>query len=106
MTEFSASTDHIRRFAGQIDTAGADVGALGGMDVAASVAALGPVFGLIGADFVQVFGAAQTSHAASIEKLGKVLAASSLTANAIADVYDSNEAEQIAELRRTAESVL
>lgn len=101
MTNFSASTDEIRRFARQMDTAGADVAALSGMDVGASVAALGPVFGLIGADFVHVFGAAQTSHAASIEKLAAVLTASGATATAIAQVYDGNEAEQISGLRKT-----
>ncbi|WP_024795850.1 type VII secretion target [Tomitella biformata] len=106
MTEFLASTARIRQFASQLGSAGGDVATVGGMDVAASVAALGPVFGLIGADFVTVFGAAQTSHAASIGKLAAVLTASGDTANAIATVYDGNEADQIDSLRKVAEGVL
>lgn len=106
MTELSASTAHIRQFASQLESAGGEVAAVGGMDVGASVAALGPAFGLIGADFVTVFGAAQTSHAASIGKLATVLSASGQTATAIASVYDGNEEEQIAALRRIAEGVL
>lgn len=106
MTELLASTAHIRQFASQLTTAGGEVAAVGGMDVAASVAALGPVFGLIGADFVTVFGAAQTSHSAAIGRLAAVLTASGGAANAIATVYDGNEAEQIDALRSIAETVL
>lgn len=106
MTEFLASTAQIRQFAGRLGTAAGEVAAVGEMDVGQSVAALGPVFGLIGADFVTVFGAAQTSHAASIGKLAAVLTASSQTANVIASVYDGNEADHIAALRIAAGEVL
>lgn len=106
MTELLASTAHIRQFARQLDTAGGEVSAAGGMDVAHSVAALGPVFGLIGADFVTVFGAAQTSHASSIGKLAAVLTASGDTAHAIANVYDGNEAQHIVELGNAAGAML
>lgn len=89
-----------------MESAGGEAAAVGGMDVGASVAALGPAFGLIGADFVQVFGAAQTAHSTSIEKLATVLRASGQTAGAIAAIYDDHEDEHSAELRRTAEAVL
>ena len=99
MTEFLASTAQIRQFARRLGTAAGDVAATGEMDVGRSVAALGPVFGLIGADFVSVFGTAQTSHAASIGRLAAVLTASSQTANAIATVYDGSEADHSAALQ-------
>lgn len=89
MNEFSAATDGIRGFgaaAGAMATRvqGAAVGA-----AAAGPALLGPAFGLIGADFVAAFAAAQGGHVRALGALAGVLDSMGGAATATADAYDA-----------------
>lgn len=99
MTELTASVDHIRWCADEFTRTGEVVDGLCGAtsgDTASAVAALEPVFGIVGGGFVQAFAAAHAGHVRSGAGLARVLDASGATADAIARAYAQHEAGQAA----------
>lgn len=99
MSGFAARTDGIRSYAATAGSMSEQVAQAGGMNVAESLATLGPVFGLIGADFLAAFGAVLGTHVASIGGLAAVLAGTADNAAAIAGAYDAAEESNAASLR-------
>lgn len=89
---------------------GARVGGLAGemTSAAASAAAadpvlLGPVFGLVGGDFVAAYAAAHAGHVASIGQLSAVLGTIGTAATGAASVYAESDADRAAALRAAQE---
>src|SRR5439155_13283601 len=66
MTDFSAETDAMRAFAATHESVAADIAGAGNMDTVSHVAAMTPVFGIIGADYLAMFAAAQVLHCQDI----------------------------------------
>jgi len=86
---FSAAPDEIRAYGAVAAGAAAHIAATEGLDVATNVAALTPVFGLIGADFLATYAATQATHAGSVAALANVYAGTGSVAHAIAAAYDA-----------------
>ena len=70
---FSVETEAVRAFAATHKGVAAQISGVGNMDTVGHVAAMTPVFGLIGADYLAMFAAAQVLHCQDINDLsGKV----------------------------------
>ncbi|MEU2004203.1 type VII secretion target [Rhodococcus sp. NPDC019627] len=102
MNDLRADTASIATFAATAATMGAEMQAAGLTAAAAGPLLLGPVFGVIGADFVAAFATAHAAHLASIEKLAGVLGGISTTALANAANYDSTDMATTAALAADA----
>ncbi|NKR47550.1 hypothetical protein GS506_28330 [Rhodococcus hoagii] len=59
---------------------------------AAGPALLGPVFGVVGGDFVAAFTAAQDAHVAQVRRLSSAWSAMSAAAASTAAAYDATDA--------------
>ncbi|MFF0488152.1 type VII secretion target [Nocardia sp. NPDC004068] len=69
MSDLSAETDAIRSFAATHEGVAADIAGAADMDTVKNVAAMTPVFGMIGADYLAMFAAAQVLHAKDVNDL-------------------------------------
>ncbi|WP_067692004.1 type VII secretion target [Nocardia jejuensis] len=69
MADLSVETDAVRSFATTQDGVATDIASAGGMDTVSHVAAMTPVFGLIGADFLASFAVAELLHDRDIDAL-------------------------------------
>ncbi|QCQ90900.1 type VII secretion target [Rhodococcus sp. SGAir0479] len=88
MNGFSAVPDEIRAYGDVASGAAAHIAATEGADIAANAAALAPVFGVIGADFLATYATTQATHAASVAALANVFAGTGTVAHAIAAAYE------------------
>ena len=102
MNDLRADTASIAEFAATAATMSAEMQAAGLGAAAAGPLLLGPVFGVIGGDFVAAFATAHAAHLASIEKLSGVLGGISATALANAAAYEGTEAATTAALAADA----
>ncbi|RVW04033.1 ESX-1 secretion-associated protein [Rhodococcus xishaensis] len=89
MNGFSAAPDEIRAYGSIAAGAAAHIAATEGLEVAANVAALTPVFGVIGADFLATYATTQATHAGSVAALAHSYAGTGSVAHAIAAAYDA-----------------
>ncbi|GAB2627555.1 type VII secretion target [Prescottella soli] len=101
MTEFSATTAGIAAFGTTAATLATQAEAAGVGAAAAGPALLGPVFGLIGGDFLAAFGGAQAAHAAQLDRLASAWASMSDAALTTAAAYDATDAGTTAALGAT-----
>ncbi|MFJ1456114.1 type VII secretion target [Nocardia wallacei] len=70
MTEdLSVETDAVRAFAATHEGVAGQIAAAGNMDAVSHVAAMTPVFGVIGADYLAMFAAAQVLHCKDVNEL-------------------------------------
>lgn len=69
MSDLSVETEALRAFGTTNAGVGTEIAAAGNFDAVAHVAALTPVFGLIGADYLAMFAAAQVLQARDINDL-------------------------------------
>ncbi|CAM3133817.1 type VII secretion target [Prescottella defluvii] len=91
MDGFTAAPDEIRAYGDIAAQTAAHIGAAGAFDAAADVAALTPVFGVIGADFLATFAATRVTHAKSVAALANVYAGTSSVAHTVAAAYDTTD---------------
>lgn len=70
MTEdLSVETEAVRAFAATHEGVAGQIAAAGNMDAVSHVAAMTPVFGVIGADYLAMFAAAQVLHCKDVNEL-------------------------------------
>lgn len=69
MSDLSVETEALRAFGATNAGIAGDIAGAGNFDAVANVAALTPVFGLIGADYLAMFAAAQVLQARDINDL-------------------------------------
>ncbi|MEV6066379.1 type VII secretion target [Nocardia sp. NPDC052001] len=91
MADLSVDTDAVRGFATAQHGVAADIAATGGIDTASHVAAMTPVFGLIGADFLASFAVAELLHDRDINALSQRFAHIGQTAFGSAATYDATD---------------
>lgn len=91
MSEVTVVTDGIRSYAATAAQAAEQITGAAGMDLAANLAALTPVMGPIGADFLASFAVAQTNHAKSVAALATHFVQTALAAESTADSYDTTD---------------
>ncbi|WP_433192651.1 type VII secretion target [Nocardia sp. CA-107356] len=95
MADLSVETDAVRAFATTNAGVAGEIAGAGNFDAVQNVAALTPVFGLIGADYLLAFAAAQVLQAKDINDLSAKydkLSKSAFTAAAAFDTTDSSNA--------------
>lgn len=93
MSEMSAIPEGIESYAAMHATVASALGTAEGIDQAANVAALVPVFGLIGQEFLASFAYAQANHVLSVGQLAASHAGSAAHAMASAESYRATDAE-------------
>ncbi|QBJ95410.1 hypothetical protein ERC79_05140 [Rhodococcus sp. ABRD24] len=101
MSEMSAATEAIAAFGATAATMAAQSEAAAAGAIAAGPALLGPVFGLIGGDFVAAFASAHTSHTTEISRLSSLWASIGAAAITTATAYDVTDSGAAASLGRT-----
>ncbi|QSE88380.1 ESX-1 secretion-associated protein [Rhodococcus pseudokoreensis] len=89
MSEVFVVTDGIRKYGATAAQAAEQISSAAALDLGTNLAALAPVFGPIGADFLASFAAAQANHAASVAELATHYAQTAIAADATAQSYDS-----------------
>ncbi|WP_067561549.1 type VII secretion target [Nocardia acidivorans] len=93
MSNLAASPDAIRHYGDVSAAMASTIAGAAAVDQAATVAAVVPVFGLIGQEFLLSFAGAQGNHFASTAELAAVHAGTAVTAHEAAAAYDSVEAK-------------
>ncbi|WP_239476446.1 type VII secretion target [Nocardia arizonensis] len=98
MSDLSVETDAVRTFAAENEGVAAQIAGAGNFDAVSQVAALTPVFGLIGGDYLLSFAAAQVLQARDINDLSAKfnnLSSKAFTASLRFDETDSGNAGAI-----------
>ena len=93
MTNLSVEPDAIRTYGTTVSAVGAAIDSASAMDLAANVAVMVPVFGLIGQDFLASFGGAQFANAVSTAALVAVHQGSAASAFAAAENYQGTDGD-------------
>lgn len=91
MGDFHADPDAIRAYGATSAAIGDAVTAAGSMDLAANMAVMVPVFGLIGQDFLASFGLAQFANVTSLAQLAAVHQGSAISAAMSAAQYEGTD---------------
>ena len=91
MSDLTVVPDAIRGYGDVCATMATGVATAGSVDQAATIAAVVPVFGLIGQDFLAAFAYAQGNHLFSVGQLAAVHAASSANSFASAATYEATD---------------
>ncbi|MFE7742381.1 type VII secretion target [Nocardia sp. NPDC057455] len=89
MSDLSVETEAVRAFAATNAGIAGDLAGAGNFDAVKNVSALVPVFGLIGADYLAMFAAAQVLQAKDINDLSAKYAKLSDSAFNAATAYDA-----------------
>ncbi|WP_433594110.1 type VII secretion target [Nocardia sp. CA-145437] len=105
MADLSVDTGAVRAFAATQDGVAADIAAQGGLDTVAHVAALTPVFGLIGADFLAGYAVAELLHDRDINALSGRFAELGQAARGSAATYESADADFAGRLGAVARQI-
>ncbi|WP_028476680.1 type VII secretion target [Nocardia sp. CNY236] len=92
MSDLSVETEAVRDFGATNAGIATDLAVAGNLDAVQSVSALVPVFGLIGADYLAMFAAAQVLQAKDINDLSTKFAGLSNSAFNAAAAYDAVDA--------------
>ncbi|MEV6137482.1 type VII secretion target [Nocardia sp. NPDC051990] len=98
MADLSVETDAVRVFATTNAGVASEIAGAANFDAVQNVAALTPVFGLIGGDYLLAFAAAQVLQAKDINELSAKydkLSKSAFTAAAAFDTTDSGNASAL-----------
>jgi hypothetical protein len=93
MSEISVAPETFRQYGSITGDMAATVAGVGAVDQAATVAAVAPVFGLIGQDFLTSFAYSQANHFAGVNALANVYEQTSLTAHNSAAAYENVEGD-------------
>ncbi|MFE9783777.1 type VII secretion target [Nocardia salmonicida] len=102
MTDLSVQTGEVAAFAATNGGVAAQVAAAGNIDLVASVSAATPVFGLIGADYLAMFAAAQALQAKDINDLSAKFSSLSDAAFKSSVTFETTDIDNAADLARQA----
>ncbi len=99
MDKLSVESTGLEAYAASAAGMATELLAAGGVSAAAGPALLGPVFGLIGGDFVAAFATAHGAHLASITKLSGVLGSMGVATGVSAAAYTGQDAVSSAAMK-------
>ncbi|MBF6332094.1 type VII secretion target [Nocardia transvalensis] len=105
MSDVYAETDAVRAFAGTHEGVAAEIAGAANFDTVKQVAAMTPVFGVIGADYLAMFAAAQVLHARDINDLAAKYDHLGKAAFGTAAVFDSTDEASSAALGAIANGI-
>lgn len=92
MSNVEVTPDALRAYGNTAAGISAELAGAGSFDLAANIAAMVPVFGLIGQDFLAAFGVAQANHAANITDLATNFGNRAQMAHHSAQAYENHDA--------------
>lgn len=98
MSHVAVVPDALRLYAGESAAMAAGVAATAAADQAATIAAVVPVFGLIGQEFLLSYAFAQANHLTSVAELAAVHAGTALTATQAAATYEGTDSASGADI--------
>ncbi len=98
MSDLSADTDAVRAFAATHEGVAADIAGAANMDTVKNVMAMTPVFGVIGADYLAMFAAAQVLHCKDVNDLSAKVDHLGKAAFGTAAVFDETDDASMAAL--------
>ncbi|EOM75439.1 hypothetical protein DW322_10245 [Rhodococcus rhodnii] len=102
MTDLDVDTGAVADFSAAAAAVAGDLLGAAATAAAAGPALLGPVFGLVGGDFVAAFAAAHADHVCSIERLSAVFSGVSAAADASVSAYTGTDDATATALSGTA----
>lgn len=109
MTDLTVQTEAVETFAATNAAVSGDIAAASGWDQAANVVAMTPVFGLIGADYLAMFAAAQVLQAKDINDLSvkydKLSQAAFSTARTFTETDHGNAADLAGQAAQIGEAL-
>ncbi|WP_228803789.1 ESX-1 secretion-associated protein [Nocardia higoensis] len=105
MSEFSVDPTAVRQFATEHATIAGQITAAADMDLIGQVSALTPVFGLIGADYLASFAAAQVLQAKDIHDLAGKYNDLSWKAFSAASLFEETDGENAAQMNTQASGI-
>ncbi|WP_406278942.1 ESX-1 secretion-associated protein [Nocardia sp. NBC_00881] len=105
MSDLSVETEAVRAFAATNAGIADDLAGAGAFDAVRNVAALAPVFGLIGVDYLAMFAAAQVLQAKDINDLSAKYAKLSESAFSAAAAYDATDSFNAGALGSIADQI-
>ncbi|MFC8042685.1 type VII secretion target [Nocardia sp. NPDC057353] len=93
MNHVAVVPDALRRYGDASASMATGIATAGTVDQAATIAAVVPIFGLIGQEFLAAYAFAQANHLSSLLELAGVHAGTALTAHEAAATYEAADAE-------------
>ncbi|MFF0544303.1 type VII secretion target [Nocardia thailandica] len=105
MTDLTVQTEAVETFAATNAAVSGDIAAASGWDQAANIAAMTPVFGLIGADYLAMFAAAQVLQAKDINDLSDKYNKLSQAAFSTASTFTATDQGNAADIARQAAQI-
>lgn len=103
MSSIDVSPDEIRKYGNAAAATAGELAHAGSLDQAANMAALAPVFGLVGAEFLARFATAQADHALSFLGVARHFAATARLVHANADAYERADRDAAASMTAIAQ---
>ncbi len=103
--QLSVETDALRAFAATHEGIAAQIAGAGNMDTARHVAAMTPVFGIIGADYLAMFAAAQLLHCQNINDLSQRVGDIGQAAFGSAATYDGTDSDYSAAVKAVTNTI-
>jgi hypothetical protein len=101
----SVSPNALRQYGNTANAIAAELGSAGAFDLAGNLAAMTPVFGLIGQDFLAAFAVAQANHAKNFADVTSVFAQRAQHAHATAASYEDTDRTHAAALGAAGEGL-
>ncbi|WP_308163066.1 type VII secretion target [Nocardia alni] len=105
MSKISVDTEGVAAYGVTAGGLAAEMASAAASAAAADPALLGPIFGLVGGDFVTAYTAAHAGHVASIGQLSAVLGSIGTAAAGAASTYAESDAEHAAATRAVQEGI-
>ncbi|MEV0683311.1 type VII secretion target [Nocardia sp. NPDC050378] len=105
MTDLSVQTEGVNAFATTNAGVAGQIAAAGNFDLVANVSAMTPVFGLIGADYLAMFAAAQVLQAKDINELSAKFGSLSDAAFRSSVTFDATDIDNAAQIAREAAGI-
>jgi hypothetical protein len=102
---FTVETDAVRAFAATHKGVAAQISGAGNMDTVSHVAAMTPVFGIIGADYLAMFAAAQVLHCQDINDLSSKVNKIGEAAFGTAATFDSSDSDSSSALKSVTNQI-
>jgi hypothetical protein len=93
MSDISVVPDALRSYGAAMGSVSAAVASTGAFDTAGNLAAMTPVFGLIGQDFLAAFAVAQANHAQNYADLATLFGHHARLAHQSAAGYESTDGQ-------------
>jgi hypothetical protein len=103
MTKISVDIEGVGAYSATAGGLAGELASAAAAVVGADPVLLGPIFGLVGGDFVTAYAAAHAGHVASISQLSAVMGTLGTAAAGAAVSYSESDADRVAAMQKAQE---